>query len=169
MNMRKYRETPPRVWGRPPNRTINLAYPGNTPTGVGKTISSISNTAAIEKHPHGCGEEACIIMLMMFVRETPPRGWGRPAVELKASPAKRNTPTGVGKTSGVVVFLLLRRKHPHGCGEDLLFTGIKAHAIETPPRVWGRLAYVEGLDHEKRNTPTGVGKTTAAPRSTSEP
>ena len=30
----------------------------------------------------------------------------------------RNTPTSVGKTSAMVLFLILARKHPHERGED---------------------------------------------------
>ena len=53
----------------------------------------------------------------------------------------------------------LPRKHPHGCGEDLIGGQGADIEIETPPRVWGRREYLEGLDYLLGNTPTGVGKT----------
>ena len=56
----------------------------------------------------------------------------------------------------------LPRKHPHGCGEDLIGGQGADIEIETPPRVWGRREYLEGLDYLLGNTPTGVGKTVDA-------
>ena len=71
----------------------------------------------------------------------------------------RNTPTGVGKTDLWVRPAYEREKHPHGRGEDSVFTRLKRSRMETPPRAWGRLRGQFGLQAAEGNTPTGVGKT----------
>ncbi len=52
---------------------------------------------------------------------------------------RRNTPTGVGKTRFPALRDGLRKKHPHGRGEDYRDQNGKEHRMETPPRAWGRL------------------------------
>ena len=50
-------ETPPRAWGRPCSRFGKGLLVGNTPTGVGKTNGSVTESDVREKHPHGRGED----------------------------------------------------------------------------------------------------------------
>ena len=50
-------ETPPRAWGRQRCWRVLRHWPRNTPTGVGKTHFPHEDQAAIEKHPHGRGED----------------------------------------------------------------------------------------------------------------
>ena len=70
-----------------------------------------------------------------------------------------NTPTDVGKTDGMRRHPPSIQKHPHGRGEDLLtFTQIGGDT-ETPPRTWGRRAYLRQAGFLLGNTPTDVGKT----------
>jgi len=52
------RETPPRVWGRHPSAGLGRSDKRNTPTCVGKTQDKPLRNAAIQKHPHVCGEDA---------------------------------------------------------------------------------------------------------------
>ena len=92
--------------------------------------------------------------------ETPPRVWGRPENSKASMCAKRNTPTGVGKTYGSFTWLSIWRKHPHGCGEDNGDSPCFLTPLETPPRVWGRPPATAAASRLIRNTPTGVGKTT---------
>jgi len=152
-------KTPPRAWGRPLKIPAALWRPGNTPTGVGKTPQSDVCFVVRRKHPHGRGEDkrgsACEATSM----ETPPRAWGRQLLTLARLPGNRNTPTGVGKTPLGAWILAIRRKHPHGRGEDQSDTTEGFLIAETPPRAWGRHKWIKpSLDHI-RNTPTGVGKT----------
>ena len=51
------RETPPRAWGRLEMRVNLTPALRNTPTGVGKTGSSVWEGAKRWKHPHGRGED----------------------------------------------------------------------------------------------------------------
>lgn len=113
-----------------------------------------------QKHPHGCGEDDQVKKAYFEKKETPPREWGRPLQALHAHQADGNTPAGVGKTTTTVKWFCRKRKHPHGRGEDQRVRQLHVNEVETPPRVWGRLAEQRLAACEVRNTPTGVGKTT---------
>ena len=92
-------ETPPRAWGRRPGSTLPKSCSGNTPTGVGKTQSQWRWRWHSRKHPHGRGEDNPQPAAGRFVRETPPRAWGRPPAIRPRTGGCGNTPTGVGKTA----------------------------------------------------------------------
>ncbi len=114
------------------------------------------------KHPHGRGEDLLTGAICAVKRETPPRAWGRHHPASKRRRAMRNTPTGVGKTCPGLSAQPGPWKHPHGRGEDCAEFTVTYTATETPPRAWGRPFYVLGRERGARNTPTGVGKTSAA-------
>jgi len=114
------RETPPRVWGRPSYSRWQYGQVRNTPTCVGKTAGGEKNLESVWKHPHVCGEDAHAIALLVFLRETPPRVWGRPGKNRPGVHKPRNTPTCVGKTHRPENDLRRGWKHPHVCGEDHL-------------------------------------------------
>ena len=73
-----WKETPPRLWGRPGGWVHGLAPLG--------------------KHPHACGEDQSQRIAGLAGVETPPRLWGRHATTPQGNLAARNTPTPVGKT-----------------------------------------------------------------------
>ena len=152
-------ETPPRAWGRRSREHHRAESTGNTPTGVGKTISTPKSWTVTKKHPHGRGEDSAAGCKSTKAQETPPRAWGRHRHQVVNTVPIRNTPTGVGKTPLWRVWQPFRRKHPHGRGEDPVTPDTATRLPETPPRAWGRpsffLAALVGLG----NTPTGVGKT----------
>ena len=91
-------ETPPRAWGRLNIHHPNEAYPGNTPTGVGKTKACPRKPEPNRKHPHGRGEDPVKVPPVLGMKETPPRAWGRLSPLILSGKPFRNTPTGVGKT-----------------------------------------------------------------------
>ena len=72
-----------------------------------------------------------------------------------------NTPTGVGKTHRWPHLHRRAQKHPHGRGEDKRLLRPAPPPPETPPRAWGRPRLHRAMRWRDRNTPTGVGKTTA--------
>ena len=129
---------------------------------MGKTAAGLGHQGAKGKHPHGRGEDRDYIAKLGLESETPPRAWGRQPVARRLLVSGRNTPTGVGKTKTRSCWRSLRRKHPHGRGEDHDGVVEVFDAAETPPRAWGR-----PMTDARRlpligNTPTGVGKTLAA-------
>ena len=131
---------------------------GNTPTGVGKIKKFLKKGERVWKHPHGCGEDWDGLARDSSERETPPRVWGRFIKNAPIWDRTRNTPTGVGKITPLTASAHRARKHPHGCGEDSLFTARHPFCEETPPRVWGRSNRLNRTANQLRNTPTGVGK-----------
>ena len=94
-----------------------------------------------------------------YERETPPRAWGRPEQLLGHQRCVRNTPTFVGKTQVLGGFAHISRKHPHVRGEDRMGGSWQMDFSETPPRSWGRPAYISASGKHIGNTPTFVGKT----------
>ncbi len=155
-------ETPPRAWGRPFITKPLLLDEGNTPTCVGKTPGRRTRAPAARKHPHVRGEDACFHSFWRSPSETPPRAWGRPSTPTQTDLACRNTPTCVGKTYRLFHQQLAIQKHPHVRGEDdNPFPRVILNR-ETPPRAWGRPARQALLSSTRRNTPTCVGKTSAA-------
>ena len=153
-------ETPPRAWGRHAPPTVSVSAVRNTPTGVGKTHAPPRRCRALEKHPHGRGEDAKSPGAARRATETPPRAWGRPIVFAARSNSGGNTPTGVGKTARRRSCPLRHWKHPHGRGEDAPVVPVPITPMETPPRAWGRRQWAPGLEFFDGNTSTGVGKTT---------
>ncbi len=111
-------ETPPRAWGRRRSPTATQAPVGNTPTGVGKTQDRREYEHALQKHPHGRGEDNPATRLPIHWVETPPRAWGRPVCGVISALVTGNTPTGVGKTLHRPDTSRAGWKHPHGRGED---------------------------------------------------
>ena len=65
----------------------------------------------------------------------------------------------MGKTSSSHGLTRITEKHPHARGEDAVGRDRKIEYIETPPRTWGRREDPCMPIHQKRNTPTHVGKT----------
>ena len=153
------RETPPRAWGRLSRRIPARLADGNTPTGVGKTISICTEYWRRQKHPHGRGEDAEELKIIWKTGETPPRAWGRHGSRGCNANQQRNTPTGVGKTVFSVFELYDFQKHPHGRGEDVHVPQPFFSWQETPPRAWGRQQVSSSYTKGTGNTPTGVGKT----------
>ena len=155
----RFRETPPRTWGRPGLcRMVGFSW-GNTPTDVGKTSARSAPGGAAWKHPHGRGEDMSVKVNSIPVLETPPRTWGRRSSPSKVLPAVGNTPTDVGKTKPYLVSFEQPQKHPHGRGEDSATISSACICSETPPRTWGRRQKVHLRPEVIRNTPTDVGKT----------
>ncbi len=71
----------------------------------------------------------------------------------------RFTPTRVWKTAAVGLAVGQRQVHPHACGEDRGLPTQEVAPYGSPPRVWGRHFVCFGPVHDRRFTPTRVGKT----------
>ena len=91
--------------------------------------------------------------------ETPPRAWGRLALQSTHLDRLGNTPTCVGKTGVVTTAMRPTWKHPHVRGEDAWSADHVALWAETPPRAWGRHQMGGEYLFGDGNTPTCVGKT----------
>ena len=65
---------------------------------MGKTIGATEEEAFEKKHPHVHGEDFVKLKTIGFIRETPPRAWGRRNGLEYVKAKDRNTPTCMGKT-----------------------------------------------------------------------
>ena len=111
--------TPPRVWGKRKwqllkwsTRTVHPHVCGEnrlrernqrrdrryTPTCVGKTTLVKLSAMLCTVHPHVCGENGYSGNLWVWEAGTPPRVWGKLALEEYPKDWIRYTPTCVGKT-----------------------------------------------------------------------
>ena len=111
-------ETPPRTWGRRRVWVGKELPRRNTPTHVGKTLTSSSHFLPPQKHPHARGEDVGTILVVSGMMETPPRTWGRRSASFINNGTSRNTPTHVGKTGRRKESAQAYEKHPHARGED---------------------------------------------------
>ena len=108
--------------------------------------------------PHVCGEKKEKNSLTTNSRGSPPRVWGK--VDTCNSPSLRYwiTPTCVGKRAKSTSSRLLRRDHPHVCGEKFGTLIIAVLDTGSPPRVWGKDVWQTAYGDSRRITPTCVGK-----------
>ena len=145
-------ETPPRGWGRLIQPRPNAHKRRNTPTRVGKTRNGDADRRTGGKHPHAGGEDVCTSFVIVKLKETPPRGWGRPQGFSSCFRWWRNTPTRVGKTPLKVLCAVPPLKHPHAGGEDSDSNPRLPREWETPPRGWGR----QNLNRERKEYNTST-------------
>ena len=91
-------------------------------------------------HPHRCGENAVQATTRRTTTGSPPQVWGK----LCCLPSKYDwqgfTPTGVGKTEGLVAVVAFHVVHPHRCGENVPPLPVLTALWGSPPQVWGKLA-----------------------------
>src|SRR5262249_13123377 len=111
--------SPPRVWGR--------------------RASLRSSALSQSVHPHACGDDDTIDILMTV--------------------NERFTPTRVGTTELAETAQAELSVHPHACRDDLASLKVKFAERGSPPRVWGRLDRCQILMVCLRFTPTRVGTT----------
>ena len=92
------RGTSPRAWGKLTFPTMKTIRNRNIPTGVGKTWCPTTKAELYQEHPHGRGENILAILTRIKALGTSPRAWGKYMIAPYIVSAKRNIPTGVGKT-----------------------------------------------------------------------
>jgi len=148
------------VWGKHVSDVPIEAASRFTPTGVGKTLTGMPSTSNIPVHPHGCGENLPNQSSSFSIHGSPPRVWGKPIASLHKADSIRFTPTGVGKTQGVVSIILQWSVHPHGCGENFPNAWDNADLKRFTPTGVGKTNELANVAVQlERFTPTGVGKT----------
>ena len=111
-------KTPPRMRGRPEDKSEKDTRARNTPAYAGKTRRMNDNLAGSWKHPRVCGEDPLINIIPKSSLETPPRMRGRQAGGVTAFFVGGNTPAYAGKTRPDFQKRQGVRKHPRVCGED---------------------------------------------------
>ena len=130
--------TPPRVWGQLSIVVSKLRHCRYTPTCVGTIVVFWCYTVRFPVHPHVCGDNYPIEILISGVNGTPPRVWGQCLVYDKASIIIRYTPTCVGTIAHLFKPASKAPVHPHVCGDNTIVCLGFSFLSGTPPRVWGQ-------------------------------
>ena len=130
--------SPPRAWGRGGRCAVDLDGLRFTPTCVGK------------------GSGGSIAPSNRF--GSPPRAWGRDDADSLRINRTGFTPTCVGKGPCRSGPPSPSTVHPHVRGEGQMFAHDPVTGGGSPPRTWGRGPGLDPRRHERRFTPTCVGK-----------
>ena len=155
--------SPPHAWGRRGAVAAALRVRRFTPTCVGKTQVSSSQSISLSVHPHMRGEDAELQQMTYPQYGSPPHAWGRRNLVGMLPFVWRFTPTCVGKTSPSSRCRCLLPVHPHMRGEDAHSSHWSRMSHGSPPHAWGR-PLAECLSVALvRFTPTCVGKTPCTP------
>ena len=96
---------------------------------------------------------------------SPPQVWGQHRHHPRCRQRPRFTPTSVGTTSAVTLSCCRPTVHPHKCGDNKRGDAELLPAYGSPPQVWGQLWYLSAAGAVSRFTPTSVGTTRMARRS----
>ena len=136
--------TPPRVWGLRHLASVGHVAVRYTPTRVGTSRHRLSPRPRSPVHPHACGDFLGRTPDYIDGYGTPPRVWGLPIAGCGAPP------------DGSV--------HPHACGDFAEGVVLGIVGIGTPPRVWGLRPVVVRRSRASRYTPTRVGTSHRARR-----
>ena len=155
------RGSSPRVWGIPADKLDVGPDQRFIPTRVGNTPDcTMHRIGSVRFIPTRVGKTIGRYLTPRRLSGPPPRVWGKLKAGLAAAAAGRSTPTRVGKTLALALYLGYKERstptrvgktkhvnawraihevHPHACGENS-FTGTVAVNPEgPPPRVWGKL------------------------------
>ena len=161
--------SPPRAWGQYEFAVELQPAPRFTPTGVGTITSSNTTAVAATVHPHGRGDNPPPSSEPSRQCGSPPRAWGQSSRRPRLRDARRFTPTGVGtmltRPGGSVGWTV----HPHGRGDNDVFSADNALCSGSPPRAWGQFGCGWNEHCACRFTPTGVGTMTPSPTPTLTP
>ena len=133
---RSDKETPPRMWRKPPGQSANRSQIVNTSTYVEKTSLCTPKPECSQKHLHVCGENFFHSIAPLERCETPPRMWRKHGASIICSLGDGNTSTYVEKTDIVEDTDFFYEKHLHVCGENSCNMWVSGARKETPPRMW---------------------------------
>ena len=131
-----------------------------TPTGVGTMPSASASSTFAAVHPHGRGDNDVQFVLHNLGVGSPPRAWGQLRARQRVRCAVRFTPPGVGTIRSAREQYGNPTVHPHGRGDNLVYTRNYDVPPGSPPRAWGQFRRAGSPDAARRFTPTGVGTIT---------
>ena len=155
-----------------------------TPTRVGKTSTSKTNSRILTVHPHACGENDLYKTYKSLTETVHPHACGENCnTRVILAQNARFTPTRVGKTRNYATVVMEKLGSPPRVWGKLLGNGnFRRRKLGSPPRVWGKRSgrlftawhlavhphacgenaiYTAPHPALKRFTPTRVGKTYA--------
>ena len=157
--------SPPHTWGRRQQAGGRGAGGGSPPHTWGRRGGTTPATPCPAVHPHTRGEDLASPWRHSGVTGSPPHTWGRPPPGDLVIRRGRFTPTHVGKTGTRGCSRPSTTVHPHTRGEDGADGRSGPGPRGSPPHTWGRRHRGARGTRRRRFTPTHVGKTFGAGRS----
>ena len=135
---------------------------GSPPRAWGQLRASGRRARGRAVHPHGRGDNPFGFRCPQSMNGSPPRAWGQSTSAGASRCRLRFTPTGVGTIRRSSLIRRSSSVHPHGRGDNAKTSLAIGWINGSPPRAWGQFAAKNGVESQKRFTPTGVG--TIAPQ-----
>ena len=105
------------MWGKASAMPLTMVSMRITPTHVGKSSLSFFRSSSTWDHPHPCGEKTGLRFPSEILSGSPPPMWGKVANYKNGESLIRITPTHVGKSHIFPTLRLMKKDHPHPCGE----------------------------------------------------
>ena len=130
--------SPPRVWGQLDAGGDFHPAPRFTPTRVGTTVQRPRHVVVSSVHPHACGDNPSMRLLISSTPGSPPRVWGQRRRAVRQRLHVRFTPTRVGTTAATRRRRMMLSVHPHACGDNRSLPAASTAQSGSPPRVWGQ-------------------------------
>ena len=90
------------------------------PTRVGTSYYIHNDSVRYEDHPHACGDKEKKEVRTVWTVGSSPRVWGQDVLKSFSSNSVRIIPTRVGTSRLRRIMSILRKDHPHACGDKLL-------------------------------------------------
>jgi hypothetical protein len=112
-------ETPPHAWGGARERRAVVGGRGDTPTCVGRRVSTAPRASDIARHPHMRGAEWERRESAETMCEAPPPMWGGGHPRAPRGHLQRVTPTCVARGGRARIRCAMSASHPHACGAEL--------------------------------------------------
>ena len=150
--------SPPRMRGKVPGVCKNLERVGITPAYAGKSCQFWDCQKGGEDHPRVCGEKFWATLINQPVRGSPPRMRGKASANPRTVAGSRITPAYAGKSDVVHTCLLQARDHPRVCGEKKRQWRAQVNGMGSPPRMRGKVAFLDFVHVHAGITPAYAGK-----------
>ncbi len=133
-----------------------------TPAPAGKTLCPRCLSRRSWDHPRACGENTVCSRQCRLRIGSPPRMRGKLVRAAGSVAIRRITPAHAGKTCLHPPFRHSVWDHPRACGENIVGAFVLAQALGSPPRMRGKLFFVQYFLEFVGITPAHAGKTLSA-------
>ena len=131
---------------------------GITPAHAGKRLSRRQRRRGTWDHPRVCGEKSSFVMWQGCCTGSPPRMRGKVLAALMPENRLGITPAYAGKRGEINTYEKIQRDHPRVCGEKICCTAIACRSSGSPPRMRGKVAWVNIALLYEGITPAYAGK-----------
>ena len=145
------RGSSPCVWGQESTTYTQKVRMRIIPMRVGTRQFCLSERIKIQDHPHACGDKSFNYSPMAHIQGSSPCVWGQENINLDTENVQRIIPMRVGTSKAYKMPLILKRDHPHACGDKTLGKATDTYQKGSSPCVWGQV-----LNSAKQQPPIGI-------------